>query len=485
MTYGRPDSPLEWINWLEGKLAVQRAKARKYATYYDSENTNLSFAQRKFAEVFGDLFIGWRDNFCPLIVDSISERLRIQGFRMGPDESADPEASDIWQYNRMAAESNAATIEALMAGSAYIGVWFNEEEDKPPLMTPESPEDVVVQFEPGSRRKRIASMKQFTDDWGVEHAFLWTPDRVYKSIRGGRERTWTDPGNGQANPLGEIPHIPLFNRTRLKQEPFSELAGILPAQDAINKVSADALVASEISAFPLKVLSGIEEPGEGASNEEVEAHRQKMVQIYIDRILTLDSPDAKWGEFAATELKNYVVLIDMLVQHVASQSRVPFHYFLLNGGQAPSGEAITAAEAGLVAKARERMLHFGESWEEAMRMCFKIKGNTAKANAYAAETIWADPEYRSKAQLADSLLKMRELGVPEQQLQEEFGYTPTQIQRFGALREQELAEVKRLASKYGVEYVLGQQKQEPARGEGKPKSAKDKSASTERQKAAA
>lgn len=488
MGISRPETPLEWINWLEGKLAVQRAKARTYATYYDSENKNLSYAQKKFSEIFGDLFIGWRDNFCPLIVDSISERLRIQGFRMGPEEAADKDAGDIWQRNSMDAESNAGHIDSLMAGSSVIGVWGDEDDE--PVMVPESSEDVVVQYEPGSRRKRIASMKQYTDDWGVEHATLWLPGRVYKTTRGGHDRRWVPPGNGERNPLGLIPHVPLLNRTRLKQEPFSELAAVIPVQDAINKVAADALVASEFAAFPQRILAGIEQPGDDATDSELEQARQEMIRAYIDRILTLDSPDAKWGQFEAADLKNYVVLIDMLVQHMASQSRVPFHYFLLNGGQAPSGESITAAEAGLVAKARERMLHFGESWEEAMRLAFLVKGDMSRASAYSAEVIWADPEYRSKAQLADSLLKMKELGVPERQLQEEYGYTPTQILRFAQMREEELKEAKRLAEKYGIEHMLPQagkpgQPQQPGRGEAKPKSASDKSASVERQKTAA
>ncbi|GAA3537221.1 hypothetical protein GCM10022419_016340 [Nonomuraea rosea] len=488
---GRPESPLEWIGWLEGKLSKQRAEVRKYSAYYDSENKTLSYAQQKFSEVFGDLFVGWRDNFCPLIVDSISERLRVQGFRMGPEEEADKDATEIWQYNGLDAESNSAHIDTLMGGLSALVVWGDE--DDMPLISPESAEEVVVQYEPGSRRKRAAALKQYTDDWGTEHATLWLPAGVYTSeliSTDGHRRVWADPKYTK-NPLGKVPVVPLLNRTRLSLLPFSELANILPVQDAINKVAADALVASEFAAFPQRILAGIEQPPDDASDAELEQARQQMIRAYIDRILTLDSADAKWGQFEAADLKNYVVLIDMLVQHMASQSRVPFHYFLLNGGQAPSGESITAAEAGLVAKARERMLHFGESWEEALRLAFEVKGDMSRAKAYSAEVIWADPEYRSKAQLADALLKMKELDVPSKQLQEEYGYTPTQIARFDTMREEEMKREKELADKYAptvIDMATGKPVkpgQQPARGEAKPKSPSDKSASVERQKAAA
>lgn len=481
---GRPETPLDWISYLEGKLNAQRANNQKYITYYDSENRVLNYAQKKFSEIFGDMFQGWRDNFCPLIVDSISERLRIQGFRMGPEEAADKEAHEIWQRNRLDADHNSAHIDTLVTGLSALVVWADEQDR--PTITPESSNDVVFQYEPGSRRRVMAAMKHYVDDWGGEYVTLWLPDRVYRSTRIAHTDRWAEPEE-EPNPLGVVPVVPLVNRTRLKVEPFSELAAIIPVQDAINKIAADAIVASEFAAFPQRIISGVEPLPDEPTEEDIAQARASAVKAYIDRILTLDNPDAKWGQFQAADLKNYVALIDMLVQHMASQSRVPFHYFLLNGGQAPSGESITAAEAGLVAKARERMLHFGEAWEDAMRLAFRVKGDLERAEAYDAEVIWEDPEYRSKAQLADALLKMKELGVPERQLQEEYGYTPQQIRRFDKMKEAELKRMKELADKYGVGDMLGlgQRPGQPtwsSRGEAKPKSPYDKNASVERQK---
>lgn len=490
---GRPQTPMEWINYLQGKLARQQAEVRRYAAYYDSQNRNLQYAQKKFREIFGDLFVGWRDNFCPLIVDSISERLRIQGFRMSAEEAADEDANRIWQRNQLDAESNMAHIDALVGGVSALVVWGDE--DGKAMIVPESAEEVIVQYEPGSRRKRAAALKWYFDDWGGEHVTLWLPDGVYTSTRindGAGSTRWSEP-TAEKNPLGVVPVTPLLNRTRLKPIPHSELAAIIPIQDAINKVAADALVASEFAAFPQRILSGVEPLPDNPTDEDLESARQEAIRAYIDRILTLDNPDARWGQFEAADLGNYVRLIDMLVQHMASQSRVPFHYFLLNGGQAPSGESITAAEAGLVAKARERMLHFGEAWEEAMRLAFVVEGDMSKATAYDAEVIWEDPEYRSKAQLADALLKMKEIGVPDRQLQEEYGYTPQQIERFDQMREDEMRREKELNDKYGpsildpmtgLPRLHGQAGGTPGRGEAKPKSASDKNASVERQKAA-
>jgi hypothetical protein len=137
----------------------------------------------------------------------------------------------------------------------------------------------------------------------------------------------------------------------------------------------------------------------------------------------------------------------MLVQHMASISRIPFHYFINGGGQIPSGESITAAEAGLIAKTRERMLHFGEAWEQVMRLCFAVIGD-ARADAFSAETIWRDPENRTEAQHMDALLKLQMIGVPRDQLLSDAGYTPQQVSRFADMREQDAKAAMELAQKY-------------------------------------
>jgi len=131
---------------------------------------------------------------------------------------------------------------------------------------------------------------------------------------------------------------------------------------------------------------------------------------------------------------------------MASISRIPFHYFL-NGGAVPSGESITAAEAGLIAKTRERMLHFGEAWERVMRLCFAVL-NDPRSQAWGAETIWKDPENRTEAQHMDALLKLQMIGVPRDQLLSDAGYSPQQIERFDAMREEDAKSAMELAKKY-------------------------------------
>jgi hypothetical protein len=200
---------------------------------------------------------------------------------------------------------------------------------------------------------------------------------------------------------------------------------VIPQQDAVNKLIADMLIASEYIAFPQRYVTGMEIP------VDENGRAKAPFQVALDKLLIAEDPSARFGTLSAGDLQNYVTGVETLVQHIASQTRTPPHYFYL-GGNFPSGDAIKSAETGLVAKSRRKMRFFGESWEEVMRLCFKVLDDP-RGDITDGETIWADPEYRSESELADALVKRGTIGVPRQQLWEDAGYTQTQISRFKAM----------------------------------------------------
>ena len=135
----------------------------------------------------------------------------------------------------------------------------------------------------------------------------------------------------------------------------------------------------------------------------------------------------------------------MLVQHVASQTRTPPHYFYLSG-QFPSGESIKSAETGLVAKVLRKERFYGEAWEEVIRLAFGVEGDDRKAADYTAEVIWADPESRTESEHVDAVMKKAALGIPMEQIYEDLGYSQTTIRRFEAMRAREQARTLTLAT---------------------------------------
>jgi hypothetical protein len=102
----------------------------------------------------------------------------------------------------------------------------------------------------------------------------------------------------------------------------------------------------------------------------------------------------------------------------------------LQQGQAPSGDAIKSAEAGLVAKVVERQRQYGRSFAEIIRLRQAFKKQEPKS----IETIWADPEFRTMGELTDAVIKQVAAGIlPIKVAREDLGKSPSEIERMERL----------------------------------------------------
>ncbi len=423
-----PETPEAWLSRLEKKLEAQQREVRVYDDYYNGDH-KLAFATLKFREAFGGLFNSFADNWCEIVVDAPVERLAIEGFRFGKDKPADEDAWEIWQANGLDAESVMAHTEAVKSGRAYLLVGPGKNY---PRITVEHPAQFIVEHAEGDRRERVAALKKWRDDAdGYLYATLYLPGRIYKYRSDqpqkadipGRSVKWVDRDGGGLNRLGVVPGIPLYNNPTILDGGRSDLLPAMPLQDAIDKEIADMLVASEFAAYPQRILMGVQAPvdadGKPLPNFDLKAA--------VSRLLLLEGKDGKVAEFSAADLGNYVKAVTVLLQHLAAQTRTPPHYLL---GQIvnASGDALKAAETGLVAKVKRKQIDFSDSWEEAMRLALKLAKKKTASEAVGAETIWRDPEYRSEGEMVDAAVKLRSLNVPTEAIWERIGASPRQIE---------------------------------------------------------
>lgn len=429
-----PDTPEAWRDLLCKQLDGRRPMIGRYERYYEGYH-RLAFATSKFREAFGNLFSAFADNWCQIVVDASVERLEVQGFRFGKDTGADDEAWRLWQANQLDADSGVAHEAAVTTGTAYLLVSPTDDPDTP-MITVEHPAEMIVATAPGARRERQAALKRWRDEEGFAMATLYLPEGLFKwqsqaKDDEGKTVSWVErDGDATAdNPLGVVPVVPLLNRPTMRGEGRSDLHSVIPEQDAVNKLVADMLVASEFAAYRQRWASGIEVPMDPDTGKPI----RKIFDSAMDRLFTTANEDAKFGSFDASDLKNYVTGIEMMVQHIAAQTRTPPHYLLGHSGAFPSGESLKATETGLVAKVKRKMVNFGEAYEEAMRLAFKLKGDEKRSQAEDAETIWRDPESRTEGELVDALVKMGTLGVPNEALWERWGASPQQIARWKAM----------------------------------------------------
>jgi len=91
MRENAPGTPLALLDSMEQKLNNRQVTLQRLSDYYDGRH-RLAFTSEKFREAFGGMFSAFADNWCPLVVDAVEERLNVQGFRHGIDPKADKDA---------------------------------------------------------------------------------------------------------------------------------------------------------------------------------------------------------------------------------------------------------------------------------------------------------------------------------------------------------------------------------------------------------
>ena len=442
------DEALATIRSMEAVLNARQPAIKRNDAYYRGDHP-LLFASPEFEQATGGLFENFSDNWCGVVVDSVAERLSVTGFRLAGGETADAEAMELWQSNGLDADSGLAFVDTLVTARSFISVWADDEDGKAPQITFEHASQVIVGYEPGSRRKRKAALKRWADDT-YQYATLYLPTHVLKFQR--RAQTvdtggmWTERTVGlpagqsweMPNPLGIVPVVEAQNRPRLVGEPQSEIDTVLPIQDAINTLWAHLLTASDYLAFPQRVILGMDRPTRDLVDEAgnvVGTEHVPLSKFRADRIAWLEDPEARIDAWAAASLDNYTSVIEVAVRHLAAQTRTPPHYLL---GQMVniSAEALTAAESGLVAKVRERQTYAAEAIREAMRLAALVAGNKDRAEGFAKGTVlWRDPQFRAEAQYADALSKYKSIGVPDEALWERIpGVTPPEIERWKTMQ---------------------------------------------------
>lgn len=369
----------------ENRLGGYRLARR----YYEGDH-NLAFATDKFRSVFGTIFSAFADNLCPAVVDSISDRLRIEGVGFdegvgGTQELAD-RAWEIWQRNRMDVRAPEVHHEGLLTGDGYALVWPDQAGEA--VIWPIAAEEMVVLYDPNVPGKLLRAARTWQDVENYVHVDLYLEDRVERYVtrnpkRNSMAASWTYrefvPYVGENDLAGEgvFPHtggrVPVvhFPNRRYHWSGVSELAPVVPLQDALNKAICDMLVAMEFAAYPQRWATGIE------AGELDEQGRPKAppFDYGVDRMLTAPLPESRFGAFPASDLRMYVEVQENLRAEIARVSGTPLHYLFITKGDYPSGEAMKSAEARFTRKVEQRQEAWGNEWEDLLALALRLEGD--------------------------------------------------------------------------------------------------------------
>lgn len=479
MTSTEPDmtpearETVDILNRLAFELAEREKLVSRRIGYYTG-NHPLRYASPEFAAYFGARFKGFNDNWCQPVINSPAERMNPLGIRLddtdepggnidGTDSrtrrGVDKDLERAWRANNGDNGASEAFVLSLSASRSFATVWGSDDEDTP-IVTFERPDQAVIQY--GDRGQRVNGLRLWRDD-RHEYAvvdrgdFLWKFQRNVVS-QDGRLRSglvvpstalggWkprqpaTDDVWPLPNPMGEVSMVELANHSLLDRDnPMSDIDGVIAMQDAINLVWAYLMNALDYASLPQRVVTGTEVPKIPVLDEngQVKGHRPIELDTLIkERILWIPGQNAKIAEWSAASLDVFSAVIERAVEHIAAQTRTPPHY-LIGKIQNVSAEALTAAETGLVAKTRERCTYLSPGLRDIYRLMALASGDERKARAVrTGRVVWDDIQYRALGQKVDALSKLATMGFPFEWIAEQYGLEPLEVERVVRMREEE------------------------------------------------
>lgn len=431
-----PGSPDWWLDRLYKRLRERAPKIRRWDDWYVG-NHPLPEGYEKAGPLLQRLYEATGLNILAAVTNAAHERMQVEGFKVGGKVNDD--VWDIWQGNNFDASSSQVFLEKMALSEAYTLTDPNLNSAGVPTVTPEHPEQCIVEFQPGSGTARAAGLKVWRDDLGATptvRAMVYLPDMVVAYAAPTRisnvsvdtnlamRPAWEmQPDESGRNPLGEVPLVPFSNRARMLKEPLPEFQPALSVQKRIMKTLLDRMAMQDAGAFKAKWATGLEIPRDPETGEPVEPF-----QSAVDRMFVNENEAGRFGQFEAEDIKQMLEAVEADVKHAAVLVPTPPDQILgqmVNVG----AEGLKMAQASLISRVRGHHRTDEEPLETTARLMLKAGGKDVP-NVSSMTTVWHNPEYRTENELADALTKARSFGVPDEALWERWGATPQEISRW-------------------------------------------------------
>jgi len=414
------------------QLKENLTKYQKFERYYDGTH-DLAFATDKFKNAFGTLFREFSLNLCPAVCDALKDKLKIKNFKVEDGKSDLPkDAWKLWQSNRMGLRSGEIHKEAIKKGDSYIMVWVDP--NKKVTIYPQKAERCTVLYDeeiPGKIQWAAKTWKT-ADKEKKARINIYYPDRTERYISKKKIETglpdfkdlipYDEDGisNEIPNNYNIVPVFHFANNADIGMPGQSELKNGINVQDALNKSVLDMLVAMEYASFQQRYASGIEIEYDDDGNPI------PPFKGGIDRLWVTENPDAKFGEFSAADLEQFLkVKADFRID-MACVTGTPLYYFMLTTGEMPSGESLKKQETRFTNKATDRQEAFGQVWEDAISFGLLLDGKGKDIQLF---TDWVEAAPTSEKENLGNIILKQEIGISDRQALIEAGYGESDVDR--------------------------------------------------------
>ncbi len=437
--YGAQGTPEFWLHRLADEL-VWRQEEYELRRRYAEGDPDIPGLDPRYKRALKDLQHISKTNYIALVNSAPVERMKVTGFRFGPDGQADDDARRFWDANNMDFQSLLVHQFGAKYGLSYTLVSPPGPKDQAPIITAEDPRQCIVYSDPQRPTETLAGLKMWIDDIRNQVlAVVYLPDGAYgfagPSAGKLKEHFTPDeclkvlfnevhgfrPAGFVSNPIGVVPLVEYVWRPGSASLPEGESdESIRIIQDRVNSAVLKRLIVSESHAYPQRWMTGAKIP------QNIKGQKKPPFDPGADKLWATSEENVKFGEFSAADITQLLDAVRDDVTDLAAISKTPPHY-LMGRLANVSGNTLDQAETGLVSKTQTRMQSTGWGHETTVKVCFLYEGNTEKGQSYEAETLWADPERHPLSELADAGQKMALTGVPLELILEKMGFEPNQI----------------------------------------------------------
>lgn len=431
----------EILDWAADELRHKSVAIDRHRRYYKGDHPRVWLTE-KLRSMFKTMVDQMVDNWCKLVVDAPLVRTRITGWaalqkkqpatpaptppELGGPQSADPiQAADVvnnteaavkdtqadefkklWEDNDLEVDQIDLWRRVRRDGEAFTVAWKKDPvSGDPDTVTIVDSRTVAWPRADGcSRADPPYVVRLWLDDLDMQwrSTVYWDDGTVFRLVGpldsqqgdeyvpSSNDFTFDEEDPGGDTGFDRCPVI----RWAMEEEPCSVLEIVEPAQDRINKLEANKMVAAEFAAFAQRIFLTKQEMEDGD------------VEMRPDRAIVLDPGEA--GEHptqvitaSPTDLAIYDNAIDKEVDKLFSLAMLPRH---LNAGQnvrIPSGDAAQADEGPFTEMIQQ--------FQEVMGACAT---ELARLFGYEVAPIWRNPVPRPDDQKGTVVTAMKNAGVP-------------------------------------------------------------------------
>ena len=396
-------------------------------------------------------------NFLDLAMNGPIQRLRADGFTTGRDKEADLTAwSEIWQANKLDVRQRIVYQQMMVHGRGIMAVSANPQNRASPKVTVENSRRVWLEPNPENPFETLFAVKTFTvraPDSALilpasvapvqRVAYVYDATRWYRfEARGMAGNNWVESASGEHN-LGQVPFVGFDFNVDADGVPHDSISKLIPAQNAVNTIRFNTLLAMQFSAFRQRAITGFDpimrdssgnpivkldehgDPELDENGQEVPV-LQSPGRIGVDRALVFPGSDTKVFDLPESNLENYIKVYDTFLTSLFAAGQIPPQYLLTRMSNM-SGDALASAESTLQALVKDLQTAAGESLEQVMRLANRARGEDYAD--VASEVIWGDAEARSFAQIVDAITKLISTGMSREDAWSMLpGATPPKVQ---------------------------------------------------------